>query len=125
MNTGSNITLANGLVVSVDWISFTLSDSDEPASAFSLLGYSSNDFTSIDSGRFGYRARLMSVSGGLDILYDGNEGMGVHVDISGSGITDVLAHYLKKDWLFLLRSVPWPMSLILMIQLFFLIYCMK
>lgn len=96
MNTGSNITLANGLVVSVDWISFTLSDSDEPASAFSLLGYSSNDFTSIDSGRFGYRARLMSVSGGLDILYDGNEGMGVHVDISGSGITDVLAHYLKK-----------------------------
>ena len=96
MNTGSSVTLNNGLTGLVDWLAFTLPDSVEPSDAMSLLGYSKDEFQSLSSGKFGYRSRLITSSQNLNILYDGNEGMGVHVIVTGSGIADVLSHYFEK-----------------------------
>lgn len=93
MLSGNDNTLGNGLKASVDWLSFTLLNATKPEDAMSLLGYSPSDFRTASSGFNGYRSRLDCYSCPLKILYDGNENMGVHVDISGSAVFDVLSHF--------------------------------
>lgn len=89
---GNSKALDNGLMACVDWLSFTLLDSEDPMNVVSMLGYAKKDFFA-SSGLNGYRQSLRCYSSPLKILFDGNEGMGVHVDISGSAISDVLSHF--------------------------------
>lgn len=97
MNLGSNVAFRNGLSVLVDWLSFTLKESVEPTDAFQLLGYSSADFHPLPSGRYGYKsAYVHRMNAGFTVLYDGNDNMGVHVDISGGALDDVLRNYHDK-----------------------------
>lgn len=103
MKLGGNDTFRNGLTVRVDWLSFTLKDSVDPCDAFDLLGYSITEFHALPSGRFGYKSAYACVANdGLAVLFNGNDGMGVHVDVSGSAVDDVLSHYHEK------RSVSTP-----------------
>lgn len=97
MKFGGSDTFRNGLSVRIDWLSFTMKESVEPTDAFELLGYSSVDFHALPSGRYGYKsAYTCRIQDGITVLYDGNDGMGVHVDISGSAVDDVLQHYHDK-----------------------------
>lgn len=95
MELGGRNTLENGLEVSVDWLSFTFLDSKSPECALELLGYDKEEFRLRSCGRFGYRKSMEHIMHSIFISFDGSEDMGVHVDISGSGIHDVLEHYYK------------------------------
>ena len=85
---------SNGLMICIDWLSFTV-DMPSVPSVLSLLGYSMKDFSPLPKGSNGYRSQLKHSVYPLFILYDGNENMGIHVDISGSAISDVVSHYQK------------------------------
>lgn len=96
---GSDATLLNGLYLSVDWLSFTLPDPCTYSDALSLMGYSLSDFKVQSAGLNGYASqlRLDSPSCYVSVQYDGHEGMGVHVDISGSSVQSVLESYGKEN----------------------------
>ena len=86
----------NGLLVSIDWLGFTLTGEENPEIAIDLLGYKMEEFTALTRGASGYRKQFRHCLYPVSILYDGNEGMGIHVDITGSAITDVVKHYKDK-----------------------------
>lgn len=96
MNTGGKVKLSNGLFALVDWASFTFKDEVNPKVIINLLGYSENDFLQLPKGRYGYASALKCFSCDLYILYSGKEDMGVHVDITGSAILEVLEHFYNK-----------------------------
>lgn len=87
---------SNGLRISIDWLSFTLTEPCSSEIAVSMLGYTLADFQLLPRGLNGYRSQLRHSAYPISIQFDGREGMGVHVDISGSAIQDVLEHYRRK-----------------------------
>lgn len=102
MKLGNNSEHSNNLAVSIDWLSFTLLNCTEAGSALKLLGYNDADFTELKKGRQGYKSVKKNNLYNIFICYNGNEDMGVHVDISGSAVCDVFQHYHDK------RLVPSP-----------------
>ena len=96
--------LGKGLAVCIDWISFTF----EPGKKWSaykvvtLLGFQPEDFMPLEKGAQGYRSVLVLNNKNLRILYDGQESMGIHVDISGSAIESLLDAWRTKN------TVPTP-----------------
>ena len=93
MVTGTETVLSNGLRLLVDWISFTLFEPCTPLDAINFMGYNENDFILLPSGRNGYKSRLRHCSHSIDVLFDGSEGMGVHVDVTGSAVPDLVEHF--------------------------------
>ena len=69
-------------MVLFDWLTFT-SHCDSPESIVDLLGLTDVPWQVMDKGRNGYRQRWFYEN--ISILFDGAEGMGVCVDMSGSG----------------------------------------
>lgn len=95
-------TTNSGLLVSVDWISFTaykndtlnVSESMEKLNdIISFLGYRQEQFTLLPKGGMGYKSILKLNGYSLQILYDGKPEMGIHVTISGSAIPEALKTY--------------------------------
>lgn len=93
---------SNGLEITVDWLSFTLTEPCTSEAAVSMLGYALDDFQLLPRGLNGYRSQFRHSAYSISIQFEGREGMGVHVDISGSAIQDVLDHYRRK------HSIPTP-----------------
>lgn len=96
MLAGNNVTLQNGLQISVDWLSWTLSEPFDVASALSLMGYAMEDFQVLPVGMNGYRSQIRHCVHPISVQYEGNEGMGIHVDVSGSAVPDLIAHYRES-----------------------------
>ena len=69
-------------MVLFDWLTFT-SHCDSPESVMDLLGLTDVPWQVMDKGRNGYRQRWFYEN--ISILFDGAEGMGVCVDMTGSG----------------------------------------
>ena len=90
---GNLQTLSNGLVALVDWLSFTLFNYSVVQDIISFLGYDVSEFVDCERGAKGYKNMIKCSACNLCVLYDGNEGMGIHVDISGSAIADVINHF--------------------------------
>lgn len=86
-------TLKNGLTVSVDWLTFTLFDVSTVQEVISFLGYNVSDFSNCEHGARGYKKMLKCSDCNLYILYDGNDDMGIHVQITGSSISTVINHF--------------------------------
>nr|DAG14286.1 MAG TPA: Replication initiation factor [Inoviridae sp.] len=84
--------LENGLVVSFDWLSFTITTS-RYQDVIKLLGYSQDDFMLCPKGARGYRSMLRLRGYQISILYDGSPGMGVHVDVSGTALSELLRSF--------------------------------
>lgn len=80
--------LNNGLFCSVDWISFTLDVNIALYDALNMFGFSHADFTVMPRGASGYRKMLQLNGSTVRVLYDGNADMGVHFDVTGSGMND-------------------------------------
>lgn len=79
----------NGLCVSVDWLSFTVTDERfSVEDIIKALGYQLSDFSSLEHGGLGYKSALKLKGFPITIFYDGNENMGIHITISGSAISD-------------------------------------
>lgn len=53
--------LENGLKVSIDWLSFTITKLSCVGDVLSLLGYSREDFNEMPRGRYGYKSMLSSM----------------------------------------------------------------
>lgn len=96
MLNGNKSQHSNGLKISIDWLSFTLTEPCSSETAISMLGYSLVDFQLLPRGLNGYRSQLRHSAYPVSIQFDGQVGMGVHVDISGSAVQDVLDHYKRK-----------------------------
>lgn len=92
---GNNIQQSNGLLISVDWLSFTV-DFPSVNPVISFLGYSLSDFRQLPKGINGYRSQLRHSAYPISIQYEGNDNMGIHVDISGSAVQDFIDHYQAK-----------------------------
>ena len=93
MISGFDYTRANGLYVSVDWLSWTVLTVSDPLDVIHMMGYVTDDFQNLEHGRYGYAAQFRHHSLPVSVLYNGGPDMGIHVDVSGSAIQDVLQHY--------------------------------
>lgn len=93
---GDIATLENGLYISVDWLSFTIKNNMLPENVVALFGLQMTDFQSGLNGRYGYKSRIRHSHHSIDILYDGNDDMGIHVDVTGSAIGYFLESYRNK-----------------------------
>lgn len=92
---GVSLDLSNGLRLCLDWLSWTLTSEEisNVDSVISMMGYPSSDFYVMPTGRNGYRSQLRHRIYPIFILYDGNSNMGIHVDVSGSAISNLLKHF--------------------------------
>lgn len=71
------------LQVIIDWLQFTIKSLEVEDVIIDVLYMNLDDFIPVEKGNLGYKKQ--QVSGNIRILYDGNEGMGIHVIISGEG----------------------------------------
>lgn len=85
--------ISNTVLASIDWISFTVFDYFTVETLVERLGFSMASFTLMPKGGMGYKSMLKLNDYPMSILYDGKEDMGIHVNISGSAIAEVLEHF--------------------------------
>ena len=88
---GNSFTLSNGLKISCDFLSFTLSQNVLTDDILSSFGLNRDDFVKLPKGAYGYKSVLQYHGYNIRILFDGSENMGIHFDISGSA----LEHFLS------------------------------
>jgi len=91
--------LPNNLRACIDWLSFTFYPHCglNIAEIISFLGFKEIDFIQLPKGANGYRSMLKFNGANIRILFDGKPDMGIHVDISGSAISDVLLAWKNKN----------------------------
>lgn len=80
----------NKLMIKIDWLSFTVQKSMTPKGVIEYFGMDIEEFKEEARGLNGYRKqytyRINGNNGLIRVLYDGQMGMGVHIDVSGSAI---------------------------------------
>ena len=96
MNYIDNAKLNDHLEISVDWLSFTFTSITDHTEVIRFLGYSLDELVSMPCGKNGYLYSLKSSMYNIYFLYGGREGMGVHVDVSGSAVSDLLQHFVSS-----------------------------
>ena len=90
-------------IILFDWLTFTCTiDSFSYSNLIYILGMENYDFKLIESYRYGYSKRVEF--GGISILFDGSVGMGVCVDMSGTGCRS-FESYSTLDWSTLFRRI--------------------
>lgn len=99
---GNKANLKNKLKVSIDWIAFTSTIVSTAREMIEFLGYKEIDFQVLPKGANGYSKVYRLKGYPVSVMSEGNEGMGIHVVISGSAIEDVLQHYKNT----LITSTP-------------------
>lgn len=90
-------TTKNGLRISVDWLSFTVKTFTDWETLSDYFGLSLNHFQDDMIGAYGYKKRARHMLYDISFLYDGNDDMGIHVDVSGSAVGYFLQCYLDKN----------------------------
>ena len=90
---GNCKSLENGLQVSFDWLSFTVTEINCLDSIFALFGYSRADFNELPHGGDGYKSMLRLNGSSIFVYYDGSDDMGVHVRVSGSAIPELIRSF--------------------------------
>lgn len=79
----------------VDWLEYTLPDGTLPGAAVPFLDAAGLDWTELDHGFYGYaKAKRW---GQIMVMWEGREGMGVHVRLSGQGCREAEALGVT-DW---------------------------
>lgn len=94
-------TVSDVNLILFDWLTFT-SHCDSPESIMDLLGLTGVTWQLMEKGRNGYRQRYFFEN--ISILFDGQESMGVCVDMSGTGCR-AFETYSSLGWLVLLRHL--------------------
>jgi len=67
----------------VDWVSCTLKKFESVESLISFIGLEFDKFREVESGKYGYKKHVRF--GHIAVYYDGNDDMGMFLDISGQG----------------------------------------
>jgi len=94
--TGNGYSLENGLYVSIDWLSFTIKEDMTKESIVASFGLDMADFQSGLNGRYGYKSMIRHTLYPVSILYDGNENMGINVEVTGSAVGYFIESYRNK-----------------------------
>lgn len=89
--TGNNISLENGLVARVDWLSYTVQEKYTPDEIIEFMGFDLQLFREMPNGANGYKR--MRKYENISVLYDGADNMGIHVNVTGSSIATLLESY--------------------------------
>lgn len=88
------VVLQNGLRASIDWLSFTVTDSlHNVEEVVNMMGYDMACFTLMPKGGMGYKRMLKLDGYPVTVLYDGAADMGIHVSVSGSAVGEVVRAY--------------------------------
>lgn len=87
----NSFSFENGLIVQLDWISFTVTASMTVEDVIQFMGFSPALFTDMPKGANGYRQ--MKRYEDISVLYDGSENMGIHVNVSGNSVSALLASF--------------------------------
>lgn len=82
-NRGADNTSESGLRACVDWVQATLKIVDVTQLITDILKLDLNDFYEAENGKFGYKNSKRF--GHIAIYYNGNEDMGIHLEMSGQG----------------------------------------
>ena len=93
--------LPNENLILFDWLTFT-SHCDSPESIMELLGLTGVPWELMPKGRNGYRQRYLFQN--ISILFDGQDNMGVCVDMSGQGCR-AFESYSTVGWLALFQTL--------------------
>lgn len=96
-------TMENGLVCSIDWLSFTIDHYENLETCLSLFGFAMDDFFLCPRGANGYKKMMTYFGYNIRVLYDGNENMGVHFDVSGSAVAEFFRVYYESCF-----NIPTP-----------------
>lgn len=82
---GCNRTLENTLNACVDWLQVTFKDINDVHEIYTLLKLNSEDFTELDTGKYGYDSQMRF--GHIAIYFNQykNAMMGIHLELSGQG----------------------------------------
>lgn len=67
----------------IDWVSATFQYVQTVRNVVEIMGLDMTQFVQGNGGKFGYRKHYML--GHIFVYYDGNENMGIHVEMSGQG----------------------------------------
>lgn len=96
MDIGNREFLANGLEISVDWLSWTiLEESYTVEDVLKMIGFSIAEFQKMPRGASGYMSRFSHVTLPISVLSDGREGMGIHVEVSGTAMKSLMNRYIS------------------------------
>lgn len=95
--------LSNGLSCSIDWVSFTITAKKSVGEVLAMFGFNFQDFYECEKGANGYKRMLLLHGSTLRVLFDGNDNMGVHFDVSGSSVGDLVAYYKES----ISEDTPW------------------
>lgn len=83
----------NHMLVSFDWLEFTIKTDDWKLVIIDILDLDPAEFTLLETGGRGYKQSLLWNMGNVRIFFDGNADMGVHVSMSGDGCRAYLSKY--------------------------------
>lgn len=96
--------LYNDLRICCDWLEFTIQEKS-PYVVLEQLGFTSDLFRKMDRGSMGYSGMLRHKSAEITILHNGNDDMGVHVQVKGSAVSYFLEMF--KNTLKSKDLTPW------------------
>lgn len=86
----------NNLVVSIDYLAFTVKGRFSPSGLLRSLGMDGSQFREMSHGAYGYKSMLCHKSENISVLYDGGKDMGIHVNITGSAISYALESFKES-----------------------------
>lgn len=87
--------MQNGLLCGIDWLSFTITANKSIGEVLAMFGFTFQDFHELDKGANGYKRMILLHGSTLRVLFDGNVNMGIHFDVSGSAIGDLVEYYKR------------------------------
>ena len=93
-NTGAQTAL-------IDWLGVTFPEEVTLDSIYKFIG--SDGWAGMERGAMGYRKGL--VRGNVRILFDGAEGMGIHIEASGQGCRELEGDGMVLDWSIFLKNI--------------------
>lgn len=96
MNIGDSERLENNLSLSVDWIAFTVKNNMSYLDVISFFNLNIEEFITGLNGMSGYKKRIEHSLFKIKVMYDGNEGMGIHVVVPGSAVGYFLNCYKER-----------------------------
>lgn len=85
--------LKNDLICSIDWLSFTITAHKRIGEVLAMFGFDFTDFYECEKGAMGYKRMLMLHGANIRVLFEGNDNMGIHFDISGSAMGELVEYY--------------------------------
>ena len=85
----------NSLECTIDWLSFTVFSIKNVSSVLHKFGFTMSEFFEAPRGASGYKKMLLANESTIRVLYDGNDDMGIHVDVTGSSIGTFYEHFME------------------------------